>query len=440
VSRDPTVLLENARTALARQDYGVARDLLIDAWRSRRSPATANLVDIVEAHAPDALTSRLAAVITPRVATSHKNLRALEGIHDPRISRFAIDALVRLPFTARSAFTFLADLITIVEALGDTRIIPHVETIATGLDTRLNLLGIRQSLVAQLRRVVTAMKPPPPLPIEDTLTKLVEPLRTTTRSADALLAEVYANPDDDGPRIVLADLLLEDGDPRGELITLQIEGGDDEREKALLKKHGKQWLGALAPVLSWGRGYSHTRFRRGFVAVADIILSVGKKLGPIRADPAWATVEELQGSWDLELLLHAPLTALRTIERSLDAEDIARLAVRPLANVRQVWLARPPEIDPGALRAAFPKLETIAAHRHAPGSDNLEQFARFGVERLAITNNWFTGEAAPAIAAFERYVESLVGAVAPVAYLALDAPRGDAVHLRRDAHGRFERV
>ncbi len=44
----------------------------------------------------------------------------------------------------------------------------------------------------------------------------------TTR---ALFAEVYARPDDDAPRLVLADHLLELGDPRGEFLALQLAKG-----------------------------------------------------------------------------------------------------------------------------------------------------------------------------------------------------------------------
>jgi uncharacterized protein (TIGR02996 family) len=39
---------------------------------------------------------------------------------------------------------------------------------------------------------------------------------------DKLLAEVYASPDDDAPRLVYADWLQERDDPRGEFIALQI--------------------------------------------------------------------------------------------------------------------------------------------------------------------------------------------------------------------------
>ena len=44
------------------------------------------------------------------------------------------------------------------------------------------------------------------------------------RRTAELLAAVYANLADDGPRLVLADHLAELGDPRGELIALQCQG------------------------------------------------------------------------------------------------------------------------------------------------------------------------------------------------------------------------
>ena len=441
--------LERARIALTAEDFAAARDALIAAWRNRRVPAIAALVDIVADRAPDALTAKLAEVVTPRVHSTHENVKALRGIDDPRLSGFAIDALVRLPFTASTARLLLRELFEIVEELRDGRLVDRAEAIATGIATRINRLEIRKSLHKQLRAVVAAIKVPvmtaEEAAIEQALVKLLEPLRKPTRSAEALLADIYANPDDDAPRLVLADLLLERGDPRGELIMLQLERGEAEpskREQELLKKHGKTWLGNLAPVLSWGRGYSNTRFRRGFVAVADIILSVGKKLQPLRTDPAWATVEELQGSWDAELLLAAPLRALRVIERQLDAAEIAKLARRsvPLASVRQIWIANPTAIDPSALRAAFPGLETVSMYRYAEGSSNLAALGNLGITRVAITNNWVSGDVTDAVNAFTSYVDGLVGTPAPMARLSLSTPRGSTVELQRDAHGMFERL
>jgi uncharacterized protein (TIGR02996 family) len=61
-----------------------------------------------------------------------------------------------------------------------------------------------------------------------------------------LFQAVYADPDDDELRLVLADALLAQGDPRGDFIQLQF---DDRRDQSLARKliqqHGLSWLGGL---------------------------------------------------------------------------------------------------------------------------------------------------------------------------------------------------
>ena len=73
-----------------------------------------------------------------------------------------------------------------------------------------------------------------------------------------LLRAILDAPDDDTPRLVLADLLGELGDPRGELITCQITGAH-ERADELLAAHATLWAGPFTlPVHHW-------TFRRGFI-------------------------------------------------------------------------------------------------------------------------------------------------------------------------------
>jgi uncharacterized protein (TIGR02996 family) len=74
----------------------------------------------------------------------------------------------------------------------------------------------------------------------------------------ALRAAVYAAPDDDAPRLVLADYLLERGDPRGELIHVQcaIARGDHAeallaREQALLRDRPR---GPIPMAIGYDRG------------------------------------------------------------------------------------------------------------------------------------------------------------------------------------------
>lgn len=90
------------------------------------------------------------------------------------------------------------------------------------------------------------------------------------RAAEAmrarLVAEVVAHPEDDGPRLVLADWLLEQGDPRGELIQVQCRhasapaGALAARANQLIAEHGVRWSSHLLPDA--GRPV----FERGFVA------------------------------------------------------------------------------------------------------------------------------------------------------------------------------
>ena len=87
----------------------------------------------------------------------------------------------------------------------------------------------------------------------------------------ALFEAVYDAPDDDDPRETLARALRDRGDPRGELIELQLRSaraGRVGREEAtrireLLGRHGAEWLhqlgGALvARSVKWDRGFPVT--------------------------------------------------------------------------------------------------------------------------------------------------------------------------------------
>lgn len=85
----------------------------------------------------------------------------------------------------------------------------------------------------------------------------------------ALFGAIVTQPDDDGPRLVYADVLAERGDPRGELIVAQCmiaRGGASDaildREAALLARHGRDWLREL--------GVPAGTFRRGFLEVASL--------------------------------------------------------------------------------------------------------------------------------------------------------------------------
>ena len=82
-----------------------------------------------------------------------------------------------------------------------------------------------------------------------------------------LLTAVLANPDADEPRDRLSELWMRTGDPRGELISVQMKlarqqgNGPQLRKRAreMIEKHGRQWSGGIADLVD--KFY----FRRGFV-------------------------------------------------------------------------------------------------------------------------------------------------------------------------------
>ncbi len=109
-------------------------------------------------------------------------------------------------------------------------------------------------------------------------------------SEDAFLRMIVANPADDVARLVYADWLDEQGEPRAEFIRIQIAlaSGDlqttertqlTERATALYWKHHRYWNGQvyrqwidtpLAANLARKGGLRGWRYRRGFPEVLDV--------------------------------------------------------------------------------------------------------------------------------------------------------------------------
>jgi uncharacterized protein (TIGR02996 family) len=101
-----------------------------------------------------------------------------------------------------------------------------------------------------------------------------KPRKPDPKQRAELMAGVLAAPDDDGPRLVLADWLMEHGDPRGEFIAVQCAAAQipygEQREKAadleersldLRKRYAATWT-------SFFRGMKQRpqyEFHRGFI-------------------------------------------------------------------------------------------------------------------------------------------------------------------------------
>lgn len=110
---------------------------------------------------------------------------------------------------------------------------------------------------------------------------------------DALFEAVYDRPDDDAPRVTLAEALKKRGDPRGTFIEIQLrdargEATDDERAQAdaLLKIHRSEWTECFR-VEGVGYGIHLERWERGFPVhgFATVFYPSGPR--------AWRTVRSL---------------------------------------------------------------------------------------------------------------------------------------------------
>lgn len=160
---------------------------------------------------------------------------------------------------------------------------------------------------------------------------------------EARFPEVLAAYDEDAPRLVVADLLSERGDPRGEFISLQVADARQAPDPArtarlaqLLREHASAWLppGVHPQRFQFRRGFAHRLTWFGATDTAHpewrFVRHLGWMPGTARP-PLTAGLQDLT----LESLTDVPrnvLTALlstrlpgglRQLEGTLDREDLA---------------------------------------------------------------------------------------------------------------------
>lgn len=145
------------------------------------------------------------------------------------------------------------------------------------------------------------------------------------KTADEWTAWVLAAPDDLPRRALWADWLLERGDPRGELLSLQLldralTPKEQKRVTALVRQHGRSWIGKLTGVAD----AKTLQFERGVL--------VGCRVGAVPEgrvaadDPHWATIERLTvPSYTVVPKLFAKLLECVPRLRALEGPSIALL-------------------------------------------------------------------------------------------------------------------
>ena len=141
---------------------------------------------------------------------------------------------------------------------------------------------------------------------------------------EALLARVLSETEDSALRQVWADALLEAGDPRGEVIALQIATGgqplnaaQDKRARSILAKHAVEWLGPLSGILMHKKGLV---FDRGLLKACHVQVKSVPALEAAVGHPLWSAVERMwfcdRFAWDpriAPLLVHPVMRSLKEL-------------------------------------------------------------------------------------------------------------------------------
>ncbi|NMO18077.1 TIGR02996 domain-containing protein [Pyxidicoccus fallax] len=356
-----------ARAAEAFEQYEELEVLqrLLNAWRQQREPRVAALVErlskrlsehlrpqwgpsdaaFMREHHPRDLPRLLPRVLELadqghwNVMAHHLDVLAVWPA-DPRLTPVLVEIARRPKAIEREVFASLCKALT---ASVDPRALEPLRACLKTLpsDSR-QAQWLRGAMEAIARWV------PPPMDaetaarceaLEQALAAREAAEARSSPTREALLERVYADPGDVSARLVLADHLLEQGVPRGQLIMLQCSPGSDKaRVERLLETHAPRWVTELGPQVAPG----HTRFERGFPFAVRLRHDWREALP--EPGPAWRTVREVNLSEvsfpnAAEWLSHPNLGGVTVLKRVTPA--LARELVNLGLGVRQLGLRGP---------------------------------------------------------------------------------------------------
>ncbi len=278
---------------------------------------------------------------------SERIARLAQRPADPRIAAAFVKLAVHPPIPGSTGIPPLREALTAAIAIGDPRSAPEFARVLEGTDavgagmSRWYIEHSGTSFLDELRAAIATPIDAAAAAVLDRIrAHLAEarPARAVRGGADELFAAVYARPDDDQPRAVLADYLQECGDPRGEFIALQLArargGPRTKREGELLRASGRDWLGAIEPLVL----KSKLAFERGFVARCAVRNDAAAVLDQLGRRPEWATVTDVDvsaiGYYSRTFVAQMPaLRALRGTEVAHLPQEHATLAELDLKSL-----------------------------------------------------------------------------------------------------------
>lgn len=443
---------------------------MLEAWRVRRVPALANLIDVLS----DALTSRLPRIeartrkglqglwldlanerrdvdlgrllalfpAPPWVAVGQR-IERLAQLDDPRVARAFASFFQALPTVGGIGSARWTMVFSALERLKDVRARSALETRTNLADPRVivneQILPLaRRALeslpedpttaddVAQVHELAVLVKevlqrqlPTAEVLLDDT----VRPRRPTSEAE--LLQLIYEAPEDDTPRLVYGDWLQEQGEPRAELLMLQLKPKQTNKEqlraRQLLRQHGRGWLGPLEPAIPQRTEVFH----RGFVSEARVTFATEHQRAALLGHPAWNTFTSLYvgGSVDGEFLEKTELRGLETL-RFVAQRELEQLQQRawPFRRLRALGLSRD---GVHTLRLVetkrFPALRDLELSVGPGDRDQVERALRSNValierlERLRL-NGAQTTDLLVTLAGFSNLKQVTLTAFAPLSF------------------------
>jgi uncharacterized protein (TIGR02996 family) len=385
--RPVAAILAAAEEALARGDRANVVGLLAEAWRASPNPAIADALDRAAGllPPPKPLRGRSAktrgpewAALVARADPAELPLAILEltgrswreaaqrlpGLarwpEDPRLATALVAILESPPLPGMPSASLSRAMLAMAEAIPDARLAARIAKLGgEGVEARATpASALGPEATDALARVVRAI---------DLASATA---KAANQTSEALLAAIHAAPDDDGARLVWADVLAQEGDPRAELIVLQhtpdasLTDAQRRRAEALAKRCADAFLGPLAGlVMKQG-----LRFERGFPAAARLDVRRVEHLAEVTGDPRWSTFRALQIYYPsrtplwTSLLCHEAMRSLVRLEGTVShiVVDMAATPRRP--SLETILLAYPhllSDDEIALLHEGFPRLREL---------------------------------------------------------------------------------
>jgi uncharacterized protein (TIGR02996 family) len=289
--------------------------------------------DLAEKLDPADLPVLLAGAIDRSSDRSLKRLKCLKKRPpDPRLWEWMLSALEKPPMQALSTIPFWEELLKLLPKHAFPAEFPRLEKLNSGNIARLGVstmgawfdkhLQVAWTGISTFSRKEALSKDE--LELIKSRIVIKKPVDSSRQTTEALFSEIYASPDDNALRAVLADALMEAGNPRGEFIALQLQedAASQKKARALLKLYEKEWLGPFDRILS----RQSLVWKRGFIeeaALSSTMKAIHER--DVLELPEWSTIKVLTTVYESQIPLQPALKNLVEL-RQLGLSAAAQLA------------------------------------------------------------------------------------------------------------------